>query len=124
MRADVDAEKPRMHTVLFDRLVRTTLLALAPLAMAFIVVHIFWGMLVAGLLFPWLPMRGRDALVRFWSRLLLVALGIRLKVHHDSAAKPMAATCGSMLLVNHVSWADVFVIAAVTPARFVAKAEV
>lgn len=113
-----------MHVVLFDRLVRTTLFVLAPLVLALIVVHIFWGMLVAGLFFPWLPMRGRDALLRFWSRILLVALGIRLQVHHDSAAKPIAATRGSMLLVNHISWADVFVIAAVTPARYVAKAEV
>jgi 1-acyl-sn-glycerol-3-phosphate acyltransferase len=29
-----------------------------------------------------------------------------------------------LLVINHTSWADVFVVAAVTPARFVAKAEI
>ncbi len=118
------AQRQGMRTVLYDRLFKTTLLVLSPLALSLIVVHILWGMCAAALLFPWLPALGRDALLRFWSRVLLVALGIRLQVHHDRAAKPIAATRGSMLLVNHVSWADVFVIAAVTPARFVAKADV
>jgi len=113
-----------MPSAHLHRLIKTALVLLAPLALALIVVHILWGMLIAGLLFPWLPLRGRDALVQFWSRILLIALGIRLQVHHDAAAKPIGATRGSMLLLNHVSWADVFVIAAVTPARFVAKAEV
>lgn len=113
-----------MPSAHLHRLIKTALVLLAPLALALIVVHILWGMLIAGLLFPWLPLRGRDALVQFWSRILLIALGIRLQVHHDPAAKPIGATRGSMLLLNHVSWADVFVIAAVTPARFVAKAEV
>jgi len=124
MRQDADAGKVHMRTLLLDRVVKGTLVVLAPLALTFIVLHILWGMLAAGLLFPWLPSRGRDALVRFWSRILLVALGIRLHVHRDPAAKPIAATRGALLLMNHISWVDVFVIAAVTPARFVAKAEV
>lgn len=124
MQQDTGAENVHLRNVGFERLVKGTLFVLAPLALAFIVVHILWGMLAAGLLFPWLPLRGRDTLVRFWSRVLLVALGIRLQVHHDPEAKPIAVTGGALLLTNHISWADVFVIAAVTPARFVAKAEV
>jgi len=108
----------------YDRLRKGLLVALAPLTMALIVVHILWGMLVAGFLFPWLPARARDGLVRLWSRTLLAVLGIRLELHHDPAAGPIEATAGSLLLINHISWVDVFVIAAVTPARFVAKAEV
>jgi len=115
---------PTIRLPWFDRLLGIALAALAPLAMLFILVHVLWGFLVAGLLFPLLPARTCNALVQFWSRVLLVALGLRLEVHHDAGAGPIAATRGSLLVINHISWVDVFVVAALTPARFVAKAEI
>jgi len=108
----------------YDRLLRGALVVLAPLALAFILVHIVWGMLVALALFPLLPRGVNDALVKFWSRTALVALGIRLELQRDPGAGDIDATRGSLLLINHVSWVDVFVVAAVTPARFVAKADI
>ena len=95
-----------------------------PLAVALLLAHILWGIVVAGLLFAWLPLPARDALVRFWSRILLLVLGIRLELHCDLAAPAIGQTRGALLLSNHISWVDVFVIAAVTPARFVAKSEI
>jgi len=109
---------------LSDRLDQAALVLLAPLALSFIIVHIVWGMLVALVLFPLLPPGASDALVKIWSRLLLLALGIRLELQCHPDAGQIEASRGSLLLINHVSWADVFVIAAVTPARFVAKSEI
>lgn len=103
---------------------RAALLLLAPLALLFILLHMAWGMLAAGLLFPILPAAACDALVLFWSRIALAALGIRLQVHVAPGAVSPQVQRGALLLINHTSWADVFVIAAVTPARFVAKSEV
>ena len=102
-------------------LLTIALAMLAPLALGFVLVHLLWGILIAGLLFPILPVGACDVLVRFWSRILLVALGIHLQCDDDSAR---ARTPGSLLLINHVSWVDVFVVAAVVPARFVAKSEI
>lgn len=113
-----------MQATRSDRLAKSALVVLAPLVLALIVAHILWGILVAGLLFAWLPARARDALVRFWSRILLLVLGIRLELHCDPRAAAIGQTRGALLLSNHISWVDVFVIAAVTPARFVAKSEI
>jgi 1-acyl-sn-glycerol-3-phosphate acyltransferase len=107
---------------LYDRLLVLALNVLAPLAMLFVLVHVLWGLIVAALLFPVLPAPASDALVRFWSRILLVALGIRLELPVAPSA-PEPGT-GALLVMNHVSWADVFVLTAVVPVRFVAKAEI
>jgi len=109
---------------IYNRCVSAALALVAPLMLGIIALHVLWGALAAGLLFPLLPARKRDALVRFWSQIALVALGIRLELHHHPGAAPIAATRGSLLLINHTSWADVFVVAAVTPARFVAKSDI
>jgi len=108
----------------YDRALVLALGALAPLVLAFIILHILWGLLTGLLLFPVLPRAASDALVKFWSRVALAALGIRLELHVEPGATPLERTGGSLLVMNHSSWADVFVVAAVTPARFVAKAEI
>jgi 1-acyl-sn-glycerol-3-phosphate acyltransferase len=80
------------------------------------------GVLLAGvLLVPALAvLRGpaRSATVRALARGLLRALGTRLVL----GGRPPRA--GSLLVANHVSWLDVVVLAAVAPARLVAKSEV
>jgi 1-acyl-sn-glycerol-3-phosphate acyltransferase len=86
-------------------------------------------MLAAVFLFPLLRPEARDAMIGFWSRILLVALGVRLQVRHAQGcgATPgevARADTGSVLLLNHVSWLDIFVLAAVIPVRFVSKSEV
>jgi 1-acyl-sn-glycerol-3-phosphate acyltransferase len=121
---DWDATPPALPVSAYDRLLRAGLMLIAPLVLIFLVLHITWGMLVATLLFPVLPARARDALVTFWSRIALVALGIRLELRVAPGSMPIAQSRGALLISNHTSWADVFVIAAVTPARFVAKAEI
>lgn len=112
-----------MHP-LTKRLLTLALIALAPLALCAIIVHMAWGMFTACVLFPLLGMPARDALVRLWSRLALVLLGIRVQFQVEPGASPMVGTRGALFVTNHVSWVDVFVICAVLPVRFVAKSEI
>lgn len=106
-----------------ERLLAAALVVLAPLALLFIAFQMVWGMLTALLLFPVLPPGANNALIRIWSRLTLAALGIRLEAGGSAPVAP-AGGSGALLVMNHISWADVFLVAAVAPARFVAKAEI
>ncbi|MFN3288165.1 MAG: 1-acyl-sn-glycerol-3-phosphate acyltransferase, partial [Sphingomonadaceae bacterium] len=76
------------------------------------------GALTVLLIYPWSPDRRRMALKQRWSADILKALNIRLEA--DLAALPPA----SLVVANHISWLDIFVINAAFPAAFVSKAEV
>jgi len=83
--------------------------------------HILRGVLTALLVLPWGSADLRMALTREWSRSLLNLLGVRLKVRGN----PMDVASRNMLLVsNHVSWLDIYLLNTVRPLRFVSKAEV
>jgi 1-acyl-sn-glycerol-3-phosphate acyltransferase len=72
-------------------------------------------------IFPWLSdLRQRTTMQR-WSVALLKILNVEM--HARGQFLPHHAV-GQLIVANHISWLDVFVINANTPARFVAKAEV
>ncbi|KAF7599594.1 MAG: 1-acyl-sn-glycerol-3-phosphate acyltransferase [Candidatus Dactylopiibacterium carminicum] len=76
------------------------------------------GLLTARLLFPcWTPARCWRV-KQGWARLLLHVLGVRLR----APATPLPAA--ALIVSNHTSWLDVFVINAVTPTHFVCKYDV
>ncbi|GAA2107996.1 lysophospholipid acyltransferase family protein [Kitasatospora saccharophila] len=82
------------------------------------------AVLAAGLLatplvraLAWLP-AGR--LARWWARLLLASLGVRVR----STGAPGRREGGSLLVANHISWLDVLLVASVRPGRMLAKTEV
>jgi 1-acyl-sn-glycerol-3-phosphate acyltransferase len=118
------------------KLYRLGLYLIAPITIAAAFVHVALGVLYAALLFPWIRASWRDAAVVTWSRLLLLLIGVRIdsrglppEPEFPSPKKPDTsgaerASLGSLLLINHTSWLDVFSIAAVVPARFVSKAEI
>lgn len=83
--------------------------------------HLLRGVLIAALVFPWLAPRERRPLIRRWSARLLAILAIRLNVH-GSPARP--GERGALVVANHVSWLDIFLLNTVQPVRFVSKAEV
>ena len=83
-------------------------------------VHLLWGAATVAVVYPWIDMRFRRALKRRWSRQLLEALGVRLKVSSGGTAWPALG----LVVSNHISWLDIFVINALTPAAFVAKDDV
>ncbi|MDH5287307.1 MAG: 1-acyl-sn-glycerol-3-phosphate acyltransferase [Betaproteobacteria bacterium] len=82
-------------------------------------VHALAGVATTTLVFPLVRPPARRALIRRWSRRLLSLLAVEAKVRGR-----IDAHHGNVLIVaNHVSWLDIFVINAHHPARFVAKAE-
>ncbi len=95
--------------VFLRRLVRLALLGL----------HTSAGALLAALALPLLGSRRRDALIVAWSRMLLGLLGVRAVV-----APAPTVPGGALLVCNHVSWLDIFVIFIARRVHFVSKAEV
>lgn len=79
---------------------------------------IFQGVATVLLVFPFSTKRHRLRLKRWWSKAMLDILGIRLD------ADLRHAVAGSMLVANHISWLDIFVINAALPSAFVSKEEV
>ncbi|WP_269453197.1 lysophospholipid acyltransferase family protein [Yinghuangia sp. ASG 101] len=67
----------------------------------------------------------RDRLIRAWVRAAARAIGVRVHVSGDVPGEPARKRAtGDLFVANHVSWLDVAVLAAVRPARTVAKREV
>jgi 1-acyl-sn-glycerol-3-phosphate acyltransferase len=88
--------------------------------LARLVVHVFRGLWIVSLRFPRLDARGQDRELRRWSRKLLGILRVKVVAHNEPASLP--ARC--LLVTNHVSWLDIFVVYALTPGIFVAKSEI
>lgn len=84
------------------------------------VVHLLAGMATCALVFPFVGPDKRNGLVRRWSRRLLAICNVAVQVEHGSAA-PLEQ---GMIVCNHISWLDIFVINALYPCRFVAKSEI
>ena len=76
------------------------------------------GVLVALTLFRLCGDRRRLLLKQTWSAALLDALGIELEADLTHAVP------GALLVANHISWVDIFVINAALPSAFVSKEEV
>jgi 1-acyl-sn-glycerol-3-phosphate acyltransferase len=81
--------------------------------------HLSVGLATCALVFPWVGSARRDAHIKRWSRQLLGICGVRLE---QAAGAPALAR--AMIVANHVSWLDIFVINALHPSRFVAKSEI
>ncbi len=84
-------------------------------------VHVLYAVAIAGLVFPWVEGKMRQRLVRHWSAGLLAILNIRIHVH---GTPPDLSARNAMLVANHVSWLDIYLLNSVRPARFVSKSEV
>lgn len=78
--------------------------------------HLATGLLLSAIV-PALPARVQARLRGWWSARLLGVLGVALECRG-------AAVPGALVVANHISWLDVFVINATTPVVFVCKQEV
>lgn len=102
---------------------------LAPLRLAGMLLLLVTGLAIAAFVFPWRPQTARYRIGRTWSRALMTLCGARVTRVGDLPAE-LASTGmlpgqpGRLLLLNHVSWIDIFALYAVLPARFVAKSEI
>jgi 1-acyl-sn-glycerol-3-phosphate acyltransferase len=81
--------------------------------------HLVWGVILAGWVFPLLSPAQRDRRIMAWARRLVGVLGVRL---HPTTPPSMPG--GALLVCNHVSWLDIYLIFAVKRVHFVSKAEV
>ena len=80
---------------------------------------VVWGMVVVHTRFGGWSVQRRGLEVQQWSRRMLQAMGVQLRVVGN------APQTGPLLVVaNHVSWLDILVLNAARPARFVSKADV
>ncbi len=83
-------------------------------------VHLLAGMATCAFVFPFIGPDQRNRLVRRWSRQLLAICNVAVQVAPGSAE----ALEHGVIVCNHISWLDIFVINALYPCRFVAKAEI
>ena len=81
--------------------------------------HLLLAVIIAGLLLPNVNRVWGDRLIRYWSRRLLKILGIRVKVE-----PPPELQGGALLVCNHVSWLDIYLIFVAKRVHFVSKSEV
>lgn len=65
------------------------------------------------------PLPGRSRIQRGYCRLMLRCLGVRITV----SGGPIRNLSGVLVVSGHVSWVDIFVIGAVLPGSFVARAD-
>lgn len=93
----------------FRRLTRLTRLLL----------HVIAGIWQAAVMFQFYSMPRRDKVISAWSARLLKILGIRLV-----AGPPPEFDHGALLVANHISWLDIFVIHAARRVHFVSKHEI
>jgi 1-acyl-sn-glycerol-3-phosphate acyltransferase len=89
------------------------------LRLARVMVHLVAGLATCALVFPLASLRTRERLTRRWSRKLLGLC--RVTVEQAEGAPVLEH---ALIVANHVSWLDIFVINALHPCRFVAKAEI
>ncbi|MFJ4974647.1 lysophospholipid acyltransferase family protein [Streptomyces coeruleorubidus] len=76
-------------------------------------------LLLAGIVLSPLGARIPASMIRRWCRWIVRAAGVRVRI--TGAAAP---TGGLLLVANHISWLDIPLLAAVRPARMLAKTEV
>lgn len=89
------------------------------LRLARVFLHVCTGLATCAIVFPWIGTAQRNARVQRWSAELLGICRVSL-VQMPGAP----ALAHAMVVANHVSWLDIFVINALQPCRFVAKAEI
>jgi 1-acyl-sn-glycerol-3-phosphate acyltransferase len=90
------------------------------LRLARLALHLLRGLAIAALIFPWISRTKRDAHKRRWSKKLLALLSV--SVRERNAPQSLPERC--LVVLNHISWVDIFVINARSPATFIAKSEI
>lgn len=80
--------------------------------------HLFRGLYICFLLFPWLSNESKKKRIQRWSQQLLTIFNIHLKLNLNSTL------LGTVIISNHVSWLDIFVINSLVPCQFVAKSDI
>jgi 1-acyl-sn-glycerol-3-phosphate acyltransferase len=83
--------------------------------------HIAYAVLIIVMIFPWLSDKNRVRVERQWNRQLMGILNIHFRIYGEV---PDLLVKNVMLVANHVSWLDIYLLNAIRPVRFVSKIEV
>ncbi|MET3106153.1 1-acyl-sn-glycerol-3-phosphate acyltransferase [Oxalobacteraceae bacterium GrIS 2.11] len=83
-----------------------------------VVLHLLRGLSITFFLFPWIGNEAKKNRVQIWSQQLLTICGVRVKMNLTSMPR------GTVIVSNHISWLDIFVINSLAPCRFVAKSDI
>lgn len=86
-----------------------------------VLLHLFAGLLTCALVFPLIDEPRRSAHIKRWSCKLLALCHIEVDI--DCVDGAIAAP-RALIVANHVSWLDIFVINSMHPCRFVAKSDI
>jgi 1-acyl-sn-glycerol-3-phosphate acyltransferase len=86
--------------------------------------QLFAGMATCAFVFPFLDRPARQARIRRWSIRLVHICGLKIVIRNHDGGAPPAAPQPALMVANHISWLDIFVINALQPCRFVAKSDI
>ncbi len=86
-----------------------------------VLLHLFRGLATCALVFPFIEATGRQQHVKGWSVKLLSLCHVTVRFSNEQGAQPAPR---ALIVANHVSWLDIFVINSLHPCRFVAKSDI
>jgi 1-acyl-sn-glycerol-3-phosphate acyltransferase len=89
--------------------------------------HLFAGMATCAFIFPFLDRPARQERIRRWSARLVHICGLKIvmrDVYGNAAASTPLSAQRALMVANHISWLDIFVINTLEPCRFVAKSDI
>jgi 1-acyl-sn-glycerol-3-phosphate acyltransferase len=113
------AEASPAHYNARVKLARAALTLRRSIRLGMLVPHLILGVALAGLALPLLKPAQLDRIIMAWGRRLLKILGVQARVEN-----PPGVPGGALLVCNHVSWLDIYLIFAAQRVHFVSKSEV
>jgi 1-acyl-sn-glycerol-3-phosphate acyltransferase len=86
-----------------------------------IILHLLSGLFSCALIFPITDDAGRTRRIKRWSMQLLSICRVQVELSQRGSEQ---AGLHAMIVANHISWLDIFVIDSIFPSRFVAKSNI
>lgn len=84
-------------------------------------IHLAAGLWTCALIFPHINDERRSARIKHWSIRLIAICGVTLEIKQGGGSSTVQR---ALIVSNHISWLDIFVINSLVPCRFVAKADI
>lgn len=84
-------------------------------------VHLAVGLWTCALVFPLTDAAGRAWRIKHWSIKLVAICGLQVEIRHGPGTQSVER---ALIVANHVSWLDIFVINSMDSCRFVAKSDI
>lgn len=84
-------------------------------------IHLLIGLLTCALIFPFASAKTKEKLVRWWSAAMLGICQVEILFLNESDG---ANDHNVLVVANHVSWLDIFLMNSFRPCHFVAKADI